>query len=282
MGGDLARRRFQRGQIIFSDKRNAWLGRYREDLINSDGQVIRKRPQVVLGTKKELPTQRLAERKLDEILARINCATYEPTRTATVSEFAKRYREEVLARKKPSTISSANSHFDCHIIPQLGNLRLDQWGPENQQIFVNQLAGASAGGKTVKNILSTLSVMLTTAANWSYAARRVELKKLVLPRRNERVVPPHFTHEQVELLGEMHRVQQKAWQLLAKTETDGDHRASIVALREVCECLKSLGKMLSRGSRKYYHLNLRWNFYLQHSLYWLRSMRFFLGTGAWT
>jgi hypothetical protein len=48
------------------------------------------------------------------------------------------------------------------------------------------------------------------------------------------------------LLDEMRRVQRKAWELLAKTESDGDHRASIVALREVRECLQSLGEMLSR------------------------------------
>jgi hypothetical protein len=46
------------------------------------------------------------------------------------------------------------------------------------------------------------------------------------------------------LLDEMRRVQPKAWELLAKTESDGDHRASIVALREVRECLESLGEML--------------------------------------
>jgi hypothetical protein len=53
-----------------------------------------------------------------------------------------------------------------------------------------------------------------------------------------------------ELLGdnlheEMRRVQRKAWELLAKTEAEGDHRGAIVALREVRECLRSLGEMLS-------------------------------------
>src|SRR6266481_4487752 len=71
-GGDLARRRYQKGQILFSKSRQLWLGRYREDTIRPDGSVIRARPQIVLGTKKELPTQRLAARKLDEILSRIN------------------------------------------------------------------------------------------------------------------------------------------------------------------------------------------------------------------
>jgi hypothetical protein len=52
------------------------------------------------------------------------------------------------------------------------------------------------------------------------------------------------------LLDEMRRVQRKAWELLAKTESDGDHRASIVALREVRECLESLGEMLSHAGAK--------------------------------
>ena len=46
------------------------------------------------------------------------------------------------------------------------------------------------------------------------------------------------------LLDEMRRVQRKAWELLARTESEGDHRGSIVALREVRECLESLGEML--------------------------------------
>jgi integrase len=149
----------------------------------------------VLGTKKELPTQRLAARKLDEILSRINDRAYQPTRIATVAEFAVRWREEVLAKRKPSTVRSANSHLDTHILPQLGKLRLDQVGPENQQVFVNQLAGASR--KTVLNILSTLSSMLATAANWGYASRGVEIRKLVLPERNTHI-PAHFTCAQVE------------------------------------------------------------------------------------
>jgi hypothetical protein len=49
------------------------------------------------------------------------------------------------------------------------------------------------------------------------------------------------------LLDEMRRVQRKAWELLAKTESEGDHRGAIVALREVRECLESLGDMLANA-----------------------------------
>src|SRR5215470_8554914 len=49
------------------------------------------------------------------------------------------------------------------------------------------------------------------------------------------------------LLEEMRRVQQKAWDLLATAESQGDHRGAIVALREVRECLESLGDMLAKA-----------------------------------
>lgn len=191
----MARRRYQKGQIIFNEARAVWLGRYREDVMSPDGHVVRTRPQVVLGTKKELPTRRLAVRKLDEILSRINHYSYQPTRVATVDEFAKQWREEVLAKRKPSTVRSANSHLNSHILPQLGKLRLDQLGPQNQQIFVNQLVGTSR--KTVLNVLSTLSSMLATAKAWNYATRDIETSKLVLPERNAHVAA-HFTRSQLE------------------------------------------------------------------------------------
>jgi hypothetical protein len=60
------------------------------------------------------------------------------------------------------------------------------------------------------------------------------------------------------LLDEMRRVQRKAWDLLGKTEADGDHRGSIVALREVRECIESLGDMLSKATEKAPEQNITW------------------------
>lgn len=54
-----------------------------------------------------------------------------------------------------------------------------------------------ASRKTALNVLSTLSAMLSTAKNWGYSAREIDLKKLVLPERNS-YVAPHFTLSQVE------------------------------------------------------------------------------------
>ena len=52
------------------------------------------------------------------------------------------------------------------------------------------------------------------------------------------------------LLDDMRRVQRKAWELLSRTESEGDHGGSIVALREVRECLQSFGEMLAKAEEK--------------------------------
>jgi hypothetical protein len=80
------------------------------------------------------------------------------------------------------------------------------------------------------------------------------------------------------LLGEMRRVQHKAWDLLAKTESDGDHRASIVALREVRECLAE--STVTRGRPSLLPFALRseatplGKIGRAHSLICLKAMRF--------
>ena len=44
---------------------------------------------------------------------------------------------------------------------------------------------------------------------------------------------------------EAERIRHKAWELLGKLEAEGDHRGSVVALREIRECLDTLGNLLS-------------------------------------
>ena len=85
-------------------------------------------------------------------------------------------------------------------------------------------------------------------------ARRVSISKDGLARHKDHVATAVVKAEERReerlgdnLLDEMRRVQHKAWELLSKTEQDGDHRGSIVALREVRECLESLGEMLEKA-----------------------------------
>jgi integrase len=192
----MARRRFQRGRLFLSGKRTPqWIGRWREDVITPDGSVRRIEKSTILGTKAELPTRRLATRRLEVLLARVNAPGYRPVRIATLNAFAERWRLEVLAQHKPSSRHAAESHLKVHILPELGEMNLDQIGRENQQVFATRLS-KKVSRKTVMNVLGTLSSMLNKAREWGYVCEAVEFDKLALPEASIGTAPRFFSADE--------------------------------------------------------------------------------------
>jgi len=193
-GGSLARRRYQKGSVILYG--DVWYGKFRDDIIGADGKTVRVQRRVRLGEKKEYPTKRLAERRLEQELFRINAPEYRPGRVATVAEFAERWKIEILSKRKPSTREAAESHLAAHIIPYMGKLRMDAIGVEHQQSFVTNLS-AKVSRKTVLNIIGTLSSMLNTAKNWGYICEGLTLDRLVMPERGVKKEARCFSTDEV-------------------------------------------------------------------------------------
>ena len=194
----MARRRYQRGYLYLRGRRTSvWVGRWREDVMRSDGSVQRIRRSLVIGTRADFPTRRLAERQFETLLARINAPSYRPGRIASLAEFADRWRREVLIHHKPSSIKAANSHLRCHILPLLGKTKLEELGLEVQQGFITRLAEAVAR-KTALNVMGTLSVMLSTAKNWGYICEPVEFGKLTMPMQEVKEDARFFTAEEAK------------------------------------------------------------------------------------
>jgi integrase len=142
-------------------------------------------------------TKHLAERQMEIVLVKINGLDYRPGRVATFSEFLEKWKTEVLTKQKPSSARAVKSHLKCYIVPRLGNLRLEQFGVENQQVFVTSVLEKGVSRKTLLNAIGTLSSILTTAGNWGYNCEQIQIKKLHLPSRDARVEAPHFTAEQL-------------------------------------------------------------------------------------
>jgi integrase len=186
--------------VFLRGKNPVWIGRYREDVIAADGKVLRKRTSIVLGSKKEFPTKRLAERRMEQHLARINAVGYRPGRVATLGEFIERWKTEVLSKQEPSSARAVKSHLKCYITPHLSTLRLDQFGVENQQSFVTRVSEAGVSRKTTLNVLGTLSSMLNTAKDWGYTCEQIDISKLALPKRGLKYEAPRFTLEQLRLI----------------------------------------------------------------------------------
>src|SRR5215470_6611786 len=175
-----------------------WYGRYRE-VVGDDGVTRRVKKNVLLGSKAEYPTKRLAERALDRLLFRINDPGYRPSRVASVAEFVERWKAQVLSQRKPSTKKAAESHLGAYILPRLGKLRLDELGVENQQMFGGYLSGR-VSRKTVLNVVGTLSSMLNTAKNWGYLCEGVSVSRLVLPQREVQRQAKAFTPEHAKAI----------------------------------------------------------------------------------
>src|SRR5215471_14773816 len=163
-GGSLARRRFQQGQLLLLGER--WFGRWREDRIES-GQVRRIRVQEYLGSKKDYPTRRLAERALGDRLSVINHVSYRPRPTTTFAEFAASWESKVLSQFGASTAINYRVHVRKHLVPFFGKYAMKDVTPELLQLFVS---GAMASPKTVRNICVTLQSMWRSARAWGYVA----------------------------------------------------------------------------------------------------------------
>ena len=197
-GGSMARRRYQKGRVFLrGQKERVWVGRWREDMVQIDGSVRRIERSAILGAECELKTKRLAQRRLDLILCRINAPEYRPGRVASIAEFAEKWQAEILIHRKPSTVKAAKSHLKTYILPQLGKMQLDELGRELQQAFATRLVGQVAR-KTVVNVLGTLSTMLTTAKEWGYICEGLRLGTLALPESPLRPAARFFSGEEAK------------------------------------------------------------------------------------
>ena len=157
----------------------------------------RKRYSTVLGLKgDDLSTEKMALRRLDLVLDRINSPDYRPGRGSTVKEFSEWWQEQVLIQQKPSSVRAAKAHLRCHIVPRLGKLKLDEVSLERQQVFVTQLSQA-VSRKTVTNVMGTLSSVLNRARKQGYFTSSIKMGDLALPDEGVKLEARFFTPDQV-------------------------------------------------------------------------------------
>jgi integrase len=133
-----------------------------------------KRPKraVILGSRKEYPTRRLAQRALESHLSTVNSLAYRAKPIATFEQFATKWEANVLSQLKPSTAQNYRIHVRKHLNPRLGRFSLKDIQPESIQQLVAVLA-RSASPKTVRNICVTLQSMWRSARAWGYVTHNI-------------------------------------------------------------------------------------------------------------
>lgn len=132
------------------------VGRWREDVINSDGQLARINRKEILGTKSDFPTKKLAMRELELRIAPINSINYRALRTATFAEFAVIWKENALTQHKQSTQLAVRSQLKKWLVPNFGSCAMREVGGQTIQMFIQR---CSLAPKSCRNLVLTLRMM---------------------------------------------------------------------------------------------------------------------------
>jgi integrase len=179
----MARRRYQRGSVYLRGARElVWVGRWREDVIGTDGKTHRVCRKEVLGSKRELQTKRLALRELASRLAPINSSNYRALRAATFAEFARVWQQNALTQHKPSTQSTVSSQLRNWLVPYFGDYAMRDIGGQSIQCLI-QSYKRSPG--SCRNLILTLRMMWNAAKAWGYVSHN-PFDGLVLPKPEHR------------------------------------------------------------------------------------------------
>jgi integrase len=159
----LARRRYQKGSVAL--RGGIWTGRYLEDVHKVNGEVVRVHKRVFLGTKDEIPTKKIAQRKLEPLLSNINSSTYKPKHVVTLSEFLARWEPAMMPQYKPGTQRNFKHALGKYLVPEFGMRQLSDIQPEVLQRFISR---TPTGASNIRNIVKCFRAMWRTAKSWGY------------------------------------------------------------------------------------------------------------------
>lgn len=190
----MTRKRFQTGSVRLREDRKQpwWEGSYWQDVVNEDRTFTRKKKTVNLGLFTDVPTKRLALRKLSEILSEINDTNYRPKSDITFRSFVSKYRELKLKTKKGTTKHGYENNIRKHFVPYFADEKLTEIDTELIQAFINDKKAEGYASPTLHNMKFGLSAIFQAAVTWKYLkenpVREVELppadveEPVVLPK----------------------------------------------------------------------------------------------------
>jgi integrase len=156
----------------------------------SDGKwcgalVVAGRRRVIYGKTRQDAAQELAK-AMD---AASKGLLREPSRL-TVGGFLERWLEEtVRPRVRPLTYSGYAVNVRRHIIPALGDVKLDRLGPEQVQTLLNRKLKDGLSSKTVTYIRQVLRTSLDQAMRWNLVSRNVATL-VPAPRKERKAIHP--------------------------------------------------------------------------------------------
>lgn len=185
-------------------KRGGWEVDIR--VVLPDGRTLRERRRAPVSSRSG--ALRWGERRERELVLHPLPNEAKRKEVPTLKAFADRFLDGHARanRHKPSGVTATESLLRVHLIPALGNRKLDSISNEDVQRLKGRLRNRSA--KTVNNTLSTLNVLLKVAVEWGVIDKMPCTVRLV--RTSQRTMTYHDFDEYGRLIDCATRVDPKA------------------------------------------------------------------------
>jgi len=148
----------------------------------------------------------------------------------TFAKFAERWMEQyvVANRLRDATADNYRQDLNAHLIPILGDLRLDQIDAE----AVQRLKAARADrhmASTVNKVLARLKTMLRSAIEWKIIAMMPPIKRLKEPKLEK----PHYKQvDDEKFLDAAREADLKLYTVILLADDAGMRHGEIIALRK--------------------------------------------------
>jgi len=198
------------------------VGRWLEDEIQPDDSIKRVHKSEVLGSLKDFPTKRLAQRELDGRVSVVNSPTYRARPTATFSELAEKWKLLVMVNHEESSQRSEKSDIKAWATA-IGGVQVRNIDCELLQEVVTCW---TCSPKTIKNRVGTFRLIWDKAKAWKYTAETA-YDGLDLPQWEKEEQPCFSVDTIARIIERSPKPYNTVWRLVAET---GIRRGEICGL----------------------------------------------------
>jgi integrase len=204
---DMARRRYQKGNIRKRGKRNpVWELQWWEDYIRENGSIARRRQSAVLALVSEA-TRREARKLAETRLAPLNQNRLLPQSTLAFGDFVDRYFAPLFfPTLKLSTQRRYRQTLTMHLLPAFGSYQLREIGTLDLQQFILQKMEGGLGWESANHLRNLVSRVFERATKWNCFAGENPASGVSLPEkvpvRQKHVLTPEQIPRLLELLKE--------------------------------------------------------------------------------
>jgi len=166
-----------------------WVARWREDVIQPDGAVVRMLRSETLGPVSEITSRREARILMQHRLVSLNSGQRRAEATMTLGTFvAQRFEPDILPTLKYATQKIYSLILRTHLLPRFRDCRLCDITRAEVQRFVTSKLKDGYAWETTNHFRTLLSKIMSTAVSWSYLSDNpvhgVKMPERTLKRRH--------------------------------------------------------------------------------------------------